>query len=352
MRIILEETITKQIKTGVGKHTAMLNNLIENSGYEYKIISNDFIGKIKNAVLKRVIFLIWLNTCFFFKLLFQKKDTVVIYTSFPPLIKLKKIKQVGIIHDVLFKKYPTAITSSGKINNLLLNILITSRCDIILTNAETVKQEILEIYNLKEDRIKVVYNTFSLKTPKNINEDEILKKFNLSDCKKLYFISVSSMNKNKNIDFLINTFNDISSDYPDIKLVLVGNHNNNLKQYENRRNNNIFFTGYISDEELAVLYKNALAFAFPSIYEGFGIPIIDAQMLGVPVICSDIPIFREVAQDSALLCDLTTECFSKGLKDLIENPNLRMQLIEEGSKNSVRFAMDEIKFQFKNILNI
>ena len=122
-KIIIEESITSTIKTGVGQHTKMLNSLLPELDIEYEIVSNKFIESIKNATLKRIIYLIWLNTVFFTRLLFEKKGTIVLYTSFLPFIKLKKIKQIGVIHDICIIIYPHLLSVHNKLNNLKLSRL-------------------------------------------------------------------------------------------------------------------------------------------------------------------------------------------------------------------------------------
>ena len=352
-KIIIEETLTKNIKTGVGKHTIMLNALISELGFDYEIVVNNFISEISNPLLKRVLYILWLNTFFILKLLFQSEGTTVIYTSFLPFVKLKKIIQIGIIHDVLLKIHPTKMTKLAKLNNVVLNILIKFKADKILSVSNTVKNEIVKYYDIPTNKIYVLYNTLSLDKHIILNESSVLKKFNLEKSRKKYIISVSSLNKNKNIRCLVDAYEKLQKEFSDIKLVLVGGKLSVLSSYKNLINNeHVIFTGHVSDEELKVLYKNALMFVFPSIYEGFGIPILDAQLFEIPVICSDISIFREIGKDSVEYSTPTSDEFYISMKKLLNSKSKCQVLVDNGNCNLKRFTNSNLKQQLQTVLNL
>ena len=162
------------------------------------------------------------------------------------------------------------------------------------------------------------------------------------------------MNKNKNISELIKAFEKISYKFPSIKLVLTGGNTRQIKQLKMlcKHHNNIIFTGYINDEDLAVLYRNAIIYIFPSIYEGFGIPIIDAQKFGIPVICSDIPIFREVAKDSAFYINPINIHLDNVLNTILSNKELTSSKVKTGYKNIERFKKNVLESQFKKLITL
>lgn len=124
----------------------------------------------------------------------------------------------------------------------------------------------------------------------------------LAKIKKNFFLCVGSNNSNKNLNIVIDLF--ISNKYFDnFQLVIVGNFSIDVFSKNNSTlssHNNIFFTGNVSDSELKSLYKNAIAFIFPSIYEGFGIPPLEAMICGCPVIASKIDVLEEVCGTGAL----------------------------------------------------
>jgi glycosyltransferase involved in cell wall biosynthesis len=113
---------------------------------------------------------------------------------------------------------------------------------------------------------------------------------------------------------------------------------------------NVVVAGYVSDEALAALYLNAAALAFPSLYEGFGIPVVEAQSAGIPVVCSDLPVLREVAGPAAVFVDPnSTASIAEGLRRALEDNELRRRLIEQGLRNSRRYSWDRSAERFVKI---
>jgi len=114
----------------------------------------------------------------------------------------------------------------------------------------------------------------------------------------------------------------------------------------------IEFTGFISDEKKYQLLRQAQTLIFPSLYEGFGLPILEAQIMGTPVICSDIPAFREVAGAGALFFNpLSPQALAEKIKQLINNPALATNLKNEGSKNYLRFNWSESAKKLADIIH-
>jgi len=103
----------------------------------------------------------------------------------------------------------------------------------------------------------------------------------------------------------------------------------------------VIFTGYLPDEELVLLLQHATVFVFPSLYEGFGIPVLEAMAAGVPVVCSNAASLPEVAVEAALLFDpLAVDELAVTIRRLIDDPNLRAELVRMGYKNVSRFSWE------------
>jgi glycosyltransferase involved in cell wall biosynthesis len=172
-------------------------------------------------------------------------------------------------------------------------------CISILTVSEFSKSRLMHFLGIRSDRIFVIPNAADhfLSTYSN---HEMLH--NLGLRRNHYFLAVGSANPNKNLHLLVEAFVSINVD-SDINLVIVGGSNNSVFQGKSSNffdeNHNIIYTGRIDDSSLKSLYEGAKAFLYPSLYEGFGIPPLEAMSCGCPVLVSDIPPLLEVCADAA-----------------------------------------------------
>ena len=343
-KILIEDGLSLKLERGVGQYTKRLYEILA-LDYSVEMPRKTFLEGINNNVVRRILYILWLNTVFVFKLLFNKDSLICFFpATITPFIKFKEIKYISVIHDIRSIEHPELST---KIQNFHINFANYSAfnfADKILTVSQTMQQSIAKYYELIDVNIYVVYNTFSLKNVLYDESEEILKILKIRS--KEYLLFVGGLDKNKNINMTISAFEKIHRSYSNLKLIIVGSIGND-KIISN--NPNIIFTGFISNEDIKVLYKNALIYLFPSIYEGFGIPIIDAQLLEVPGICSDIPVFREIAGDGALFIDLTVDSFVSKLDNLLKDSQLKNLLIMKGKENITRFTEEKIKEQLNSV---
>lgn len=178
--------------------------------------------------------------------------------------------------------------------------------DIIISMSEYTKKEIIQYYGIAENKIKVVYSGIFINRTGSIIETNIMKKLE----KEEFLLSVSGIDLNKNQNGLVKAFCLFKEKHPDcnIKLVLTGPARNDsqlqsvLEQFAEAKKD-IFYAGYVSDEELTWLYHNASAFIYPSFYEGFGLPILEAMSEGKAVICSNTTSMPEVGGDAVEYCN-------------------------------------------------
>ncbi len=338
--IIIEDGLCLKSKTGVGSYTLSLSNALEKIGYKPIIKRKSFIENIGNNTVKRIVYYLWLNTVFLFSLCFTKKPITVLFTNYlTPFIKISGVEYISVIHDLCAYIYPNTMTKNQLFYSKLAIKSAVKNSDKIITVSNTVKEEILEIFNYKKSRISVVYNTSILPCIKldETQKEKIFKDYNINP--QNYIISVATLNKRKNIDSLIQAYNKLNVD--NFKLLLVGSNGNNRFDVPN---GNIIFTGYIDDTTLSILYENAFCFVFPSVYEGFGIPILEAQERGIPVIASDIKIFREIGDNSIYYCKPDYENIRKAIDNiLIDHKYMSSNLVKLGKENIKRFSQSIIQ---------
>lgn len=332
-KIIIEDGFSTHHKTGVGQYTLMLENILTEAGYDVIHINKNYLIKIKNRVIRRIFYNIWLNTFFLLKI--KNMNTTAIFTNYAiPIFKIPNIKYIPVIHDLCSINHPEFDTF---LNNWYQNANVKNavrHADAILTVSNTIKQEILGTFDWYSNDIEVINSSITTGLDKvKITEDETQVLNNLNIGSSQYILSVATNNKRKNIDLLIQAFNELEKEYKNLKLVLVGS------GYKGKiLSKNIIITGYISDEYLKILYKHALLYVFPSLYEGFGTPILDAQYFGVPVLCSDIPIFHEVAGNSAYY--FSNNCYDLISKIIVvlNDENSRKKIIICGTENIQRYT--------------
>ncbi len=221
-----------------------------------------------------------------------------------PLFLPRRLKVVTHIHDVSFRVHPEWI---GVLDRFFLSLFMPrtfTRSDRLIVPSEFTRSEMLAHWNIAAERIIVIENAAAEEwfQPQHLAETEaVLVQYGLT--RGQYFISSGTLQPRKNIPFLIAAFTRAVEEkgmmFP---LVLTGNpagHNvdQRLRDTRTHTKTKIIYTGYVSDTELRALVGGARAYIFPSLYEGFGIPIEEAIALGTPVLASDIPVFREVGRD-------------------------------------------------------
>lgn len=329
--------------TGIGAYTLTVLNILKLNNIKYQTLELKLPKGTRN---KYIFHTIWLNTIIWLYT-FCNKPNIIIFPAFiMPFFTRKKTKYITVIHDLAHLRENEMTKYSRCIFDLSTNITI-KKADTIVTVSETIKNELIQTFNIDQHRIKVVYNSIGEHFLNSKNNPEILEKYNISQQK--YILSVATLNRRKNIPELIKAFESITDKYPDIKLVLVGGMGNEKRELLTKHPN-VIFTGYIPDEDLPSLYKNALLYVFPSLYEGFGIPLIEAQYSNCPVLCSDIPVFQEVAGNGAEFCTPDSNGIAAKLEYLINNEQRRLELISLGQENVKRFSIENIAQQLKEVI--
>jgi glycosyltransferase involved in cell wall biosynthesis len=236
-----------------------------------------------------------------------------------------------------FKKYPESFSRSFSLFYNFLIPKIARRSKGILTISDTVKNEIVESFQISPSKIETVYCSVANSLIRSSYEQK-------PSTEEKYILAVASLDPRKNFKRLIEAF--VGLNCPGIKLVVCGN-KNKVFNHESlasvfNSNINISHRGYVSDEELAHLYSNALLFAYPSIYEGFGMPPLEAMANGCPVLTSSIPSIQEVCGKAAFYCNpFDCEDIKHKLRLLIEDVCLRNELKKKGFSRVKDFNWDD-----------
>lgn len=270
----------------------------------------------------------------------------------PSLPFFKKYPTVITIHDVTPLKFPQNYPPGikGSFNNLLQRISLKSVSSII-TDSDTSKKDINEILNISASKIKRVYLAPKDSFKKISDKSKIAKfseKYNLADN---FAVFAGSVNWNKNLINLTKAAVDARID-----LYLTGKgfeqrenlSHPELKSYklfldEFSNNPKVHILGFLPSGELTLLFSAASILLFPSLYEGFGLPILEAQACGLPVITSNISSMPEVAGEGAIYVNPTDYVDIKNkINLLMKDRNLREILIKKGFENVKRFNWEKV----------
>lgn len=212
------------------------------------------------------------------------------------------------VHDITFIRHPESFNWKFRLIYTIALKLGLKRSKKVFTVSEFSKNEIASHFNMPKEKILVAYSSANYLLNRPYNKVDILK-YGLKP--KSYYLSVSSKNLHKNQSFIV----ELAQEHPDITFVIAGGEHkafNTNRQHSNVvENTNLIYTGYVNDDDLASLYKAAKGFIFPSVYEGFGLPPLEAIILGCKSIAlSDIPVFREIYRNAYFFNPHTPKDFS------------------------------------------
>jgi alpha-1,3-rhamnosyl/mannosyltransferase len=256
-------------------------------------------------------------------------------------------KKVATFHDLSILKYPEFHPES-RVSFLQPEIVkAANNADHIITDSETVRQEVIEYFSKSAEEVTAIPLASSLDDdpPDSSLLDSYLARNNLAG--QQFYLFVSTIEPRKNIDRLLDAYEALSSSikkqYP---LVLTGSSGWKSGQILNRissliETGAVRYLGHISDAELQFLYRSAGALVFPSIYEGFGLPIIEAQAMGLPVITSNLSCMPEVAGGAALLVDpYDVDAITSALEQVMLDENLCQKMKITGLNNARQYSWD------------
>lgn len=271
--------------------------------------------------------------------LFLKKNGNPLLVNFVGIAPIFYKNKVMFLYDLAFKHHPEWFSFSfQKAYNILIPISIKNSY-LIITDSNYVKADINRTYNIPKNKIEVIYAASS--------EGFIYK--NLP--KEKFVLTVSSIDPRKNLKRIIEAFNLVQTEH---KLVIVGSKNKTFSNSdipENFINDNIIFTGYLNDRELVDLYNKSDVFIYASLFEGFGIPPLEAQSCGCACLVSNTTSLPEVYGESVEYCDPNSvESIKEKLFDLITSETKKKELQSKGFENSKKYNWQYSTEKFIEIL--
>jgi glycosyltransferase involved in cell wall biosynthesis len=304
--------------------------------------------RLFNSKFGRLIEFIWWKTGF---LLFKaKKENADYIFSLDPVGCLLWKKNIVIFYDFIFFIYPDWTGLWGKLWRVFLPLTIKKTTDVFAISNETAKDawkylkkppSIKGITVIPLGFRKDIYNLNPIEYGKELN----FNGYNLSNEK--YILFVGNAEPRRNLEMVIKSFSIAKKQIPfTITLVIAGKNDNYQSQihswaYANHVSEDIIITGYVDDETLANLYRNANVYVYPSVYEGFGLTIVEAMACGCPVITSNCSCLPEVAGDAAILIDpMDTSELANSMVKVISNESFKNALVKKGIERSSNFQWE------------
>ena len=275
-------------------------------------------------------------------------DVDVFHTSSYDLKKPKKARYIVTIHDVIIKSYPYGHSKKTikEIDEKLTKTL--NEADVLVVDSRNTKSDLMRFYGVDEARIQVIYP--------GVKEAEAKPRQacrGFASASTSYILFIGTLEPRKNVDGLIKAFDLLKKEHGiKHKLYIAGMKGwmfeRIFKSYEGSEfKNDIVFKGYVSEEELRGLYESASVFCYPSFYEGFGFPVVEAFSYGVPVVTSKTSSCGEIAGDSALLVDPSNyKEIAEALFKIIDDSNLAKELSQKGIERARDFSWDRTAQEF------
>ncbi|NOZ34004.1 MAG: glycosyltransferase family 4 protein [Chlorobi bacterium] len=290
---------------------------------------------------------------------FLKKINADLFLSPDGYLSLKsKVKQIAVIHDINFVHRPKDLPFFNRKYYNYFFPKFAEKALKIATVSEYSKQDISEQFNVSEEKITVVYNGCNKIYISVSDRVRLETKQKIAESKE-YFIFIGTLHPRKNIARLFSAFEKFKKEtHSDFKLVIVGTKmfmtNDIEKAYsQSEFKKDIIFTGRLKPEELHNVLASAFAMTFVPLFEGFGIPLIEAMNCNVPLIASDTTSLPEVAGDAALFVNpLDIDEIKDAMIKISEDEEFRQSLIEKGKIRKTAFSWDKTAEKLWSIIVI
>ena len=370
MRIAFSgQPLLEKEKTGIGYYTeGLVKNVIKQhpentyliNAFSYKnpkeakerlsaYKSENTSVKVCRFMPLKIYKLIWsvlpVPYCAFFR---ERADITHFFNYYiPPFVRGKKVTT---IHDMTIKAYPETVRLASRVMARLNLRTTCRRATRIITSSEFSKSEIIKYFKVAPEKISVLYSGVDLKVYKPCEaesvKEAVKRKYRIEDD---YYLYLGTLEPRKNIERLILAYAMLKEKNKNIpKLVIAGKkgwmYDDIFKVVsEKGLEQDVIFTGYVESEDAPILMSAAVAFVFPSLYEGFGMPPLEAMACGTPVITSDCASLPEVVGDAAILVDpYSVEGIAEALEKLYTDKGLCDTLVKKGLERAKLFTWDKM----------
>ncbi len=324
MKLIFDtRVLTHKTYTGVENYT---KNILEH----IKRHANINITKPKNK--NKYFTHLWTH----FILPFQKGNVLFCPANVAPIVISKNKKLVLTIHDVAFETHPKSFSTFFRLYYKFIIPLNIKRADKIITVSQSSKNEIKKYYPFAKEKIEVIY----------LGVEHSFKKLNIKKTKQILY--VGSMNERKNFSNVLKAYTMLDSN--EYTLLMVGKFASNFALDDatkiliatSESNPHIKFKSDVSNDELVKIYNESMLFIFPSFYEGFGLPVLEAMACGTPVVCSNTTSLPEVGGEAVVYCDPNNvNDIAEKIQIVLNDKKLQQEMIGKSLKRAKQFTWEK-----------
>jgi glycosyltransferase involved in cell wall biosynthesis len=364
MNIAIDATIIREEITGTGFYiTNLINGLVKiDSLNDYYIFGDEENLKkyiniedknnfkiIHKRFKSRIIRVLWEYFIFSFKLKELKIGILHSPNYITPLFKFG-FKVILTIHDLTFLLFPEKYPITKRLLFSKMLPIFIKISDKIIAVSENTKNDLLRFFKIPDNKISVTHESYPEYYNDRIDEERAIEVLNRYGIHKEFILFVGMIEPRKNILTLLKAFVELDK-VLDLDLVIIGKKGWYYKEIEQyiidieylKLKNNIRFTGYVSEQELNCFYKSASMFVYPSLYEGFGLPPLQAMACGTPVITSNISSLPEVVGNAAIKINPDSlEELTESIKLVYGDRDLRELLIKKGLERAALFNLETI----------
>ena len=261
----------------------------------------------------------------------------------PSGLKKSNIKSIVTIHDLIFIRYPKLYSFFDRKIHFYKFKKSAQKADLVIAISEQTKEDIIKFLGIPSDKIKVIYQGCQDVFKKEYTSEEkyeVKSKYNLPD---KFLLNVGTIEERKNTLAIVKAIRDL-----DVPLILIGketSYTNEIKKFVeiNEMQQRVTFLKVTSSQDLAIIYQLSTIFIYPSVFEGFGIPIIEALFSKTPVITNKEGVFPEAGGPNTVYIDVNKpEQIKIGIQDLWHNENKRIEIAQKGFEFVQKFNDDVI----------
>lgn len=330
MKILIDgRVLIQKFVTGVQLYARELLNAFNRLNIRYEVV----YPPSGNRYLHHI----WEHSLLPYKA--RKYDILFCPGNIAPLWKPSAFKLVITLHDLSFIYFPNSYSSAFRIYYKKVIPRVLSLSDAIITVSENEKKRINEYFPKFKHKVRVVPSGLRGK----------FKNVKIKYDKQNYILYVGSLNPRKNFQGVIKAFQKISSKIPH-ELRIVGGEFKIFKKVNLINSDRVRFLGYVDDDTLVELYSNCSLFVFPSFYEAFGFPVLEAMACGAPVITSNLSSLPEIADGAAVLVNpYDINELANAMLRVLEDRDLRDSLIRKGYERAQLFSWNKTA---KGILSV